>query len=130
MNSRRKIAKAEYFLLAFTAASLIAVFAASRTGLLRGQSGLTVSAERGLQAEEITLPVESKVNINTASAYELETLPGIGAAMAEKIIEDRETRGPFWDKEDLMRVSGIGQSVYAGLEDRIVTDTETGEEQP
>lgn len=48
------------------------------------------------------------VDINAASASDLEALPGIGPKTAQAIIEDRETRGPFSSVDDLVRVRGIG----------------------
>ena len=59
------------------------------------------------------------VNINNADAAELETLPGIGPSTAAKIVADREASGPFKSKEDLMRVSGIGEKKFAAVEDLI-----------
>jgi len=56
------------------------------------------------------------VNINTATAEELETLPGVGESTANAIIQDRNEHGAFSSKEDLMRVSGIGEKKYAKLE--------------
>lgn len=56
-----------------------------------------------------------KVNINTASAAQLDTLPGVGASTAEKIVADREANGPFKTVEDLKRVSGIGDKKFAAL---------------
>lgn len=56
------------------------------------------------------------VNINTATAEQLETLPGIGSSTATKIISDRESNGPFQNVEDLARVSGIGQKKLESLE--------------
>lgn len=50
---------------------------------------------------------ENAININTASAQELEKLPNIGAKLAEKIIEHRELYGNFRKPEHLMLVSGI-----------------------
>lgn len=60
-----------------------------------------------------------KVNINTASAAQLDTLPGVGASTAEKIVADREANGPFKTVEDLKRVSGIGDKKFAALADAI-----------
>ena len=48
------------------------------------------------------------VNLNTATARELESLPGIGPALAERIVEDREANGPYATLDDLARVRGIG----------------------
>ena len=55
------------------------------------------------------------VNINMASADQLESLPGIGAATAQKIVADRAANGPFKTVDDLMRVSGIGEKKLASL---------------
>ena len=57
-----------------------------------------------------------KVNINTADAPTLDTLPGIGASTAAKIVADREANGPFKTIEDLKRVSGIGDKKFSQLE--------------
>lgn len=59
------------------------------------------------------------VDINAATSQELEALPGIGPSTAAKIVADRETNGPFSSKEDLQRVSGIGEKKYAALADSI-----------
>jgi competence protein ComEA len=60
-----------------------------------------------------------KVNINTASASELENLPGIGPALAERIVEYRTQHGPFRTVKDLMKVTGIGEKKFAALEDQV-----------
>lgn len=59
------------------------------------------------------------MNINTASAEELDVLPGVGPSTAAKIVADREANGPFSTIEDLKRVSGIGDKKYAELADSI-----------
>lgn len=56
------------------------------------------------------------VNVNTADQAELETLPGIGPALAQRIIEHRETNGPFATLDDLLEVSGIGEKTLENLE--------------
>ena len=66
-----------------------------------------------------TAPGGGKVNINAASAAELDALPGIGMSTAEKIVADRQANGPFATIEDLKRVSGIGDKKYAALADSI-----------
>lgn len=77
------------------------------------------SAASAVQAERGTDASSGLVNINTASAAELDTLPGVGEALAAAIIQDREEVGPFASIEDLMRVSGIGEKKYAKLESYI-----------
>jgi len=62
------------------------------------------------------------VNINLATTAELETLPGIGPALAARIVAHRETHGPFAAPEEIIQVSGIGDAIYANIKDRIVTD--------
>ncbi len=59
------------------------------------------------------------VNINTATAAELETLPGVGPATAEAIIEERTRRGGFASVEELLEVRGIGDAKLAQLRDRV-----------
>ncbi|NTU90194.1 MAG: ComEA family DNA-binding protein [Actinobacteria bacterium] len=59
------------------------------------------------------------VNINTADASGLETLPGIGEATAKKIIADREANGPFASVEDIQRVTGIGEKKFEQIEGSI-----------
>ena len=62
---------------------------------------------------------DERVNVNTATAAELETLDGIGEVTAAKIIAEREAHGPFASPEDLKRVSGIGDKKIEALRDRI-----------
>lgn len=59
------------------------------------------------------------VSINGASAAELETLPGVGAATAAAIVAHREANGPFASLEALMDVKGIGPAKFAALKDQI-----------
>lgn len=59
------------------------------------------------------------VNINTASSFELDTLPGIGPTTAGKIIAYREENGPFVSTEDIINVSGIGPGTFERIKDLI-----------
>ncbi|MCK1996488.1 helix-hairpin-helix domain-containing protein [Psychrobacillus psychrodurans] len=76
--------------------------------------------EEGEEVEEVLLPTSSSqsslVNINNADSTVLSTLPGIGAAKAEAIISHREQSGAFKEKQDLKKVTGIGQKTYEKLE--------------
>lgn len=60
-----------------------------------------------------------KVNINTATKDELDKLPGIGPALAERIIEYRTANEPFRDIADIKKVPGIGESKYNQFKNRI-----------
>lgn len=62
---------------------------------------------------------QSLININTAGPEELDTLPGIGPALAQRIIQYRETHGPFQTVEDIKKVSGIGEKSFEKLKDKI-----------
>ena len=63
---------------------------------------------------------EGKVNINTATVEELKTLKGIGEKKAEAIIEYRKKNGSFKNKEELMKVRGIGKKLYESFEERVI----------
>ena len=65
---------------------------------------------------------ESLVNINTADPEELKTLPGIGDSKARSIVAYREKNGAFGTIEDIKNVDGIGDGVFAKLEDCIKVD--------
>jgi competence protein ComEA len=65
------------------------------------------------------IDVMSKVNINTANASLLETLPGIGPVKAQNIIDYRTEHGPFLSIEEIKNVGGIGEVTYDGLRDLI-----------
>ncbi len=59
------------------------------------------------------------VDVNTAGAAELESLPGVGPATAAKILASRDVDGPFGSVDDLLRVSGIGPATLDGFRDRV-----------
>ena len=63
---------------------------------------------------------EGKVNINTATVEELKTLKGIGEKKAEAIIEYRKKNGSFKNKEELMKVRGIGKKLYESFQERVI----------
>lgn len=66
-----------------------------------------------------TLTKSTKININTATQTELETLPGIGPSTAVKIINYREQQGEFKTVEDIKNVSGIGDNKFNNIKDLI-----------
>jgi len=62
----------------------------------------------------------TKININTASAEELDKLPEIGPVKAQAIVDYRKANGKFASPEDVMKVSGIKEATYAKIKDYIV----------
>ena len=66
------------------------------------------------------------IDINTADAALLETLPMIGAGKAEAIVRWRRDHGPFGKAEDLMQVPGIGPGIFSAVRDRIAVGDSTG----
>ena len=63
--------------------------------------------------------VEFPININTATAVQIESLPGIGPVKAQAIVEYRTQNGPFNSPEEIQNVSGIGPATYEQLRSKI-----------
>ncbi|NOH03454.1 MAG: ComEA family DNA-binding protein [Chloroflexi bacterium] len=101
--------------------------------LLEDGQQLTIPYKAGQEpAEETAVPLElpgppateapedqDLININTATAEELDSLPGIGPTIAQRIIDYRTENGPFETIEDIMDVSGIGPSTFDQIKDLI-----------
>jgi len=60
-----------------------------------------------------------KININTATTAELETLPGIGPVLGQRIVDYRKANGPFAAIEDIKNVSGIGEGIFEEIKELI-----------
>jgi competence protein ComEA len=97
---------------------------------------LTIAlAAATLAAQEPPRPAPGKpvaeaiapVNINTATAQQLETLPGIGAATAQRIIEYRQKTGGFKKAEELMNIRGIGEKSFLKLKPLVIVSSPRGE---
>lgn len=65
--------------------------------------------------------LSDRININTATAEELASLPGIGLVLAERIVAWRETHGPFTHTADIKQVPGIGDTLFARIQPYITT---------
>ncbi len=88
----------------------------------KGES-LSVAGSAGKSSETVSGILSGsgtgKVNLNTATLEELQTLSGIGESRAEDILEYRETNGKFHSIEDVMKVSGIGEGIFQKIKDNV-----------
>lgn len=78
-----------------------------------------VPDQASLEASEGARRPDGRIDVNRASATELEELPGVGPVTAQRIIEHREANGPFADPRDLIAVPGIGERTLEALADDI-----------
>jgi competence protein ComEA len=83
-------------------------------------TGATLAAQTKTPPAAAAKPASTAiVNINTASATEIATLPGVGAKMAARIIEYRQKNGPFKKIEELMNVRGVGEKNFLKLKSQV-----------
>lgn len=102
---------------------------AAAGGFVDGADPGGVNLARTLvDGEQVTVPragdvpaaaADGRVNLNTADAAQLETLPRVGPALAERIIAWREANGGFRQVDDLRSVSGIGDKTFDGLREHV-----------
>ncbi len=71
-------------------------------------------------AQKSKSTLTEKVNINTATAEQLQTLPGVGPALAKAIIDHRTKNGKFNKVEELLNVKGVGEKKFQKMKDRLV----------
>ena len=71
--------------------------------------------------------ITSPININTATAAQLEGLPGIGARTAQAIVDHRQKNGGFKKIEELMNVKGIGEKSFLKLKPMVTVSTDKAE---
>ncbi len=67
-------------------------------------------------------PTTSRININTADGDKLQTLPGVGPVLAERIVDYRRRHGRFYSVSELVRVKGIGKKTLKTLEPLVLVD--------
>ena len=90
-----------------------------------GVAGLVLAFAVALAGVPALADVSGVVNVNTASAEELEQLPGIGASRARALIEAREARGGFASLDELVEVKGIGEASLERMRPHLTTEGPT-----
>ena len=111
----------------FTLLAVLAAFLLLVSGFYLGRKtvrGVTVCAERSLPTAQSSGKMSersgnSRININTATAEELQTLPMIGKTIAERIVEYRNLHGAFSGISELMKVDGIGQARFDAIKEYV-----------
>jgi len=144
-ENKRRLGRAEKIVLALMALAVMFTlgFFAGRSS--RSGGAMTVQAQKSPEtsasqtqdtgqaaesasettADESASP-DALINVNTATAAELETLPGIGEVMAQRIIEFRETYGDFILTDEITDVSGIGEATFENIKDLITVGDAAG----
>ncbi len=127
MNFQEKPTKAEYLLL-LMAAVFLSGLAVAALGA-QGQTGTVVTVQRQpdvdstLARDTVAAAADGEpVNLNTATAQELEALSGIGPVLAQRIIDYREQYGPFESIDELIEVKGIGPVLLEKLRGFVSVD--------
>lgn len=101
--------------------AILAIVSPTTLGAAAGQQPAAKSGTAATAAK--TAPAIAPVNLNTATQAQLESLPGVGAKAAERILEYRQKNGQFKKVEDLMNVKGIGEKSFLKLKPLLkVTD--------
>ena len=139
MRGKLKETKTAIFLLAATAVFLCAVLLTTLSG--RKPAGsyqvsteYETAASAAAQSQETSdtagaaqggteeAPRGEKLSLNSASAQELETLPGIGPTLAGRIVDWRQANGPYKTEEDLLNVKGIGEKTLEKIRDLVTVE--------
>jgi competence protein ComEA len=100
---------------------LSALICISLNACAKRSRSIPIAGESSVQSQTSSTLIP-RININTASAKELETLPGIGEGLAQRIIEHREKYGRFRRAEHLMMVRGISDKRFRALRELITVE--------
>jgi comEA protein len=101
-------------------------------GLASVVSAQTAAATKSQKAKttKTVVGLVTPVNLNTATAAQIDALPGVGAATAQRIVEYRQKNGPFKKIEELMNVKGIGEKSFLKLKPLITVGGDKADHAP
>lgn len=136
---RRRLEICCTVILGLLASFTLGFFVGSEQLASAGRTAVTVEAEAKPEPQSIPeeAPEDSQeepehaagaaasgepLDLNCATLEELETLPGIGPELAQRILDYREAYGPFLTTDQIMEVSGIGEKRYEALKERITVE--------
>ena len=120
MNAGRKITKTEGVLLGLTTiflCSLLMLYVHDCAEV----AATGVETEHKIPQEEF-MPDIMPLDLNTADVDDLDELPGIGEALASRILEYRKEHGRFQSVEELLEISGIGEKTLAEIQERVTVN--------
>ncbi|HEU4938707.1 MAG TPA: helix-hairpin-helix domain-containing protein [Vicinamibacterales bacterium] len=106
---------------------LIATAILASVGVAHPLIAAPQAAKAGASAAKAKATASNPVNLNSASVAQLQTLPGIGASTAQRIIEYRQKNGSFKKIEELMNVKGIGEKSFLKLKPLITVAADKGD---
>jgi len=86
---------------------------------LKASNQSSVSSGQTATGNQSSNQQSGKININTATAAQLDSLPGIGPVYAQRIIDYRSANGPYTSLEQIQNVKGIGPKTYEKFKDKI-----------
>ena len=106
--------------LMFAVAILVATLIAS-------PSSSAAQAAKGGRAAKAKATASEPINLNAATTAQLQTLPGVGASAAQRILDYRQKNGSFKKIEELMNVKGIGEKSFLKLKPLITVTADKGD---
>ncbi len=95
---------------------------AQTASLSSEESSWVSEAPESSEGREQEVLLEKSVDLNAATAEELDKLPGVGPVLAERIVQYRDENGGFVDIEELKSVDGIGEKIFEKMEPFVTAD--------